>query len=118
LPVAIDLFTRTQPLEPAFTNEFVGMTRDPVDLSVLESTQAQLIDELPDMLTKAHRDFLLSLVRAEPTWELMPFAHLEQLPAIQWKLHNLRRLKSRNRARFDAQYAMLSKRFQAQIKEK
>ncbi len=94
------------------------MTREPINLSVLESTQAQLITELPRMLTQAHRDFLLSLVRAEPAWELMPFSHLQQLPAIQWKLLNLRKLKSRNQSRFDSQYAMLTERFQAQINEK
>jgi hypothetical protein len=87
------------------------MTRESIELPALESTQAQLLAELPRRLTKTHRDFLLSLAQAEPAWDLMPFQHLKQLPAIQWKLFNLRRLKSRNRARFAEQYAMLAERF-------
>ena len=69
------------------------------------------------MLTAAHREFLLSLVRAEPAWELMPFKHLQQLPAMKWRLLNLRKLQSRNRARFDAQYGELAGRFQSLSKK-
>jgi hypothetical protein len=98
-------------MEPAFTNEFAGMTRDEITLEKLEQTQAQLISHLPRALTASHRDFLLSLVRAEPVWELMPFVHLEQLPALQWKLLNLRKLKSRNAEHFAAQYEELAARF-------
>lgn len=96
---------------PAFSNEFVGMTREEVDLKKLEQTQAQLIADLPRALTSAHREFLLSLVRAEPAWDLMPFKHLRQLPALQWKLLNLSKLKSRNPARFAAQHEELVARF-------
>ena len=67
-----------------------------------------MIAELPRALTAAHCDFLLSLVRAEPAWELMPFKHLQQLPALQWKLLNLQKLKSRNAARFTAQHDELA----------
>jgi predicted nucleotidyltransferase component of viral defense system len=73
-PVHEVLFPKTLPLEPAFTSEFSGMTRDEVTLTLLEQTQERLIAQLPRELTSSHRDFLLSLVRAEPAWELMPFA--------------------------------------------
>jgi hypothetical protein len=63
-------------------------------------------------LTASHCDFLLSLVRAEPAWELLPFEHLHQLPALQWKLLNLRKLKSRNPARFAAQHDELATRLE------
>jgi hypothetical protein len=59
--------------------------------------------QLPRSLTKNHRDFLLSLLRAEPEWGLLPFANLQHLPALQWKLLNLRKLKSRDARRFAAQ---------------
>jgi hypothetical protein len=67
-----------------------------------------LITQLPGALTPSHRDFLLSLVHAEPAWDLMPFAVLQQLPALQRKLVNLRRLKSRNPVRFAEQREELS----------
>lgn len=111
-PVHEVLFPNKLPLEPTFTNEFAGMTREIVELSALERVQGQVIAELPRALTAAHCDFLLSLVRAEPAWELMPFKHLQQLPALQWKLLNLQKLKSRNAARFAAQHDELAKRLE------
>lgn len=109
-PVHEVLFPNKLPLEPTFTNEFAGMTREPIALSVLEQVQGQVIAELPRALTASHRGFLLSLARAEPIWELMPFKHLHRLPALQWKLLNLHKLKSRNPARFAAQHDELAKR--------
>jgi predicted nucleotidyltransferase component of viral defense system len=107
-PVHEVLFPRKLPLEPTFTNEFAGMTREPIELGQLERTQQRLIDELPRALTSTHREFLLSLVRAEPRWELMPFRNLAELPAMQWKLLNLQKLRSRNPARFKEQYEALA----------
>jgi len=112
-PVHEVLFPKRLPLEPAFTNEFAGMTRDGVTLDLLEQTQERLIGQLPRALTTSHREFLLSLVRAEPAWDLMPFKHLQHLPALQWKLLNLRKLKSRDATRFLAQHDELSAKFKS-----
>jgi hypothetical protein len=60
------LFPRQLPLEPAFTNEFSGMTRDGVALTLLKQTQERLIAQLPRELSSAHRSFLLSPVSADP----------------------------------------------------
>jgi len=87
------------------------MTRDEIALEKLEQTQTQLIAQLPLALTSVHREFLLSLVRAEPAWELMQFRHLQQLPALQWKLLNLCKLKARSPERFAVQAEELSTRF-------
>jgi len=110
-PVHEVLFPNRLPLEPAFSSEFSGLTVDEVALETLEQTQSRLIDELPRALTSRHREFLLSLVSAEPAWDLMPFANLQHLPAPQWKLINLRTLKKRNPGRFSAQHDELASRF-------
>lgn len=110
-PVHEVLFGPAKSLEPAFTNEFVGMTRDEVSLQTLAETQAQLRHELPRQLTARHREFLLSLVRAEPDWSLMPFDQLKALPAIRWKLHNLEKLRKSNAARFGEQESLLTQGF-------
>jgi predicted nucleotidyltransferase component of viral defense system len=110
-PVHEVLFPEKLPLEPAFTNEFAGMTRDGVALTLLEQTQEHLIAQLPRALTSAHRRFLLSLVSADPKWDLMPFANLQHLPALQWKLLNLHKLKTRDAARFAAQHDELAAKF-------
>lgn len=110
-PVHEVLFPNRLPLDPAFSGEFMGLTTYEIALETLEKTQGRLIDELPRALTSRHRKFLLSLVSAEPAWDLMPFANLQHLPAPQWKLINLRKLKMRNPARFSAQHDELASRF-------
>ncbi len=110
-PVHEVLFGPAKPLEPAFTNEFVGMTRDEVSLETLSETQARLRQELPRRLTADNREFLLSLVRGAPAWRLMPFEQLQALPAIRWKLQNLQTLRQRNAARFAEQESLLDQGF-------
>lgn len=112
-PVHEILFPRTLPLEPTFTNEFEGMTLEPIQLSKLHEAQKRLISELPRTLSASHREFLLSIVRMDPDWDLMPFRHLSELPALRWKLLNLEKLRSRNRKRFDDQYRELVSRFES-----
>jgi predicted nucleotidyltransferase component of viral defense system len=110
-PVHEVLFGTVKALEPAFTNEFVGMTRDEVSLETLSETQARLRHELPRQLTADHRQFLLSLVRGAPAWQLMPFEQLQALPAVRWKLQNLETLRQRNAARFAEQESLLAQGF-------
>jgi predicted nucleotidyltransferase component of viral defense system len=50
-PVHEVLFPKKLPLEPAFTNEFAGMTRDGVALDLLEQTHERLIVQLPRALS-------------------------------------------------------------------
>lgn len=41
----------------------------------------------------------------------MPFEHLKDLPAIRWKLRNLKKLRTVNKVRFDLQATELMERF-------
>ncbi len=109
-PVHEVLFAKAKPLEPIFGNEFAGMTRDPIEVESLLDTQARLSSELPRQLTAEHRAFLLSLVRCEPAWDLMPMRHLRDLPAIRWRLMNLEKLKRQRDVRFEAQHDLLAER--------
>lgn len=89
------------------------MTVEPVDLAVLETTQERLHRELPASLTENHRRFPISLVRAEPDWSLMPYAHLRELPALRWKLINLENLKKKKPEVFAQQESELREKFAA-----
>ena len=110
-PVHEVLFPQCQPLAATFSNEFKGMARNEIPLAQLEQAQLDLIHQLPRHLTTRHREFLLSLVRAEPAWELMPFNNLSALPALKWKILNLEKLRKSNAKRFAAQYNELLARF-------
>ena len=107
------LFPKEKQLEAIFAAEFDGMTRTPVSLASLLETRRQMLAELPRALLPRQRDFLMSMVQAEPDWSLLPYAHAAQLPALQWKLQNLIRLK-KNDSKFNLQRRELAERF-AQI---
>ena len=105
------LFPNEKPLEAVFENEFVGMTSAPVELSDLQATRRRLLDELPRALHPRHRQFLLSMVSAEPEWGLLPHGHVAQLPALQWKIRNLVQLK-KNAGKFRQQHDELAERLE------
>jgi hypothetical protein len=102
-PVHEVLFSRDLDMAPAFQNEFIGMTREPVTLDELVEVRRRLRQDLPSSLTAKHRQFLLSLVAGEPDWSLMQCPHLKDLPAIRWKLQNLAKLKKSNDRKFAEQ---------------
>lgn len=110
-PVHEVLFSRDLDLTAIFENEFVGMERQPVSLAQLLETRTRLRREIAAAISPAQKAFLVGLVTAAPDWSLLPFPHLSQLPAIQWKLQNLARLKKSNPAKFNAQAEELRKRF-------
>lgn len=112
-PVHEVLFSTDKPLEAVYEQHFKGMTMEDVALKTLEETRMRLKTELPRALSAAHKEFLLSLVRLEPAWDLMPFKNLHELPALRWKLANLERLRAFKREVFKEQSTLLKKRLDA-----
>lgn len=84
-------------LKKVFADQFEGMPLDPVPLAVLEETRERLITQINADLTSAEREFLLSLKRLEPKWELLGLPGVERLSGPQWKLYNLRKMDSAKR---------------------
>ena len=112
-PVHEVLYGTFKDLSALFDAEFNGMTSEPIALALLEQTRQWLLAELPRMLTNNHKEFLLSLVKATPKWDLLGVDHLEHLPGIKWKLLNLGKLAKKDSARFQAQYVLLADKFNA-----
>ncbi len=106
-PIHEVLFPRTKEIGPLYRSDFVGMTKDDVSLDELKAIQTELPTRLQRALGPQHRDFLLSLVRLEPRWDLLPFPHLGELPAIRWKLAHLERLRAASMRRFEEQHRAL-----------
>jgi len=101
---------QTHDIKDAYEKEFVGMTAREVSLEELEETRKQLLAELPPTLDEAERKFLRSIHRLEPDWDLLEIPGIETLPAIQWKLLNLQRLKESNLGKFDQMLGTLEQR--------
>jgi len=84
-PNAIDI-------QGAFEKEFVGMTREPIDLPDLLEARRTLVDDIQSRLSGPIADFLRSLQAGDPDFETLAIPHASDLPAIRWKLQNLRKL--------------------------
>ncbi|MBK8477252.1 MAG: nucleotidyl transferase AbiEii/AbiGii toxin family protein [Opitutaceae bacterium] len=112
-PVHEVLGSRNLDLKIPFENEFAGMERESVSLGTLEEARLRLRGELAAALTDDHKRFLLGVVAGDPPWEAMRCRHLAELPAIQWKMQNLARLKRTNAAKFRDQTEALKRVFNA-----
>lgn len=107
-PVHEVLFPKFRDIQHDYTHNFDGMTADPVLLDDLLAARKRLARELQQGLDDHERQFLLSLVSAEPEWSLLDIDHLEQLPAIRWKLQNLAKLKKHDPKKFAEQAKVLA----------
>lgn len=56
----------------------------------------------PAALDANERQFLRTLVRAEPDWSLLDIAHLQDLPAIRWRIQNLQEFSRKSPESFRA----------------
>lgn len=99
-PMSELLNPNKQDILDVYHKEFVGMTQTNVSYEELEQTRHQLIKIIHQELTENERKFLLSIKQGEPNWELLPISHILTLPALQWKLINIRKMNGdlRNKA--------------------
>jgi predicted nucleotidyltransferase component of viral defense system len=86
------LFPAQKDIAQEYERTFLGMTAEPIKLAALLSTRERLMADVQSSLTMEERRFLISLANAEPDWSQLEVEHLEHLPAIRWKLRNLRHL--------------------------
>ncbi|MFY0696732.1 MAG: nucleotidyl transferase AbiEii/AbiGii toxin family protein [Balneola sp.] len=91
----------------AFESQFAGMTNAPFTYEDFELTRDRLINEIIKSLTDEDKAFLMSFVEGQPKWDLYPHQKLKELPAIQWKLKNIRKLIEVNPEKNAAQKKVL-----------
>lgn len=75
-----------------YQDEFKGMAFIDVSYDEMENIREQLINTISSMLTESDKEFLLNFKRGEPNWEYIPVPHVAELPAIKWKLLNLKKM--------------------------
>lgn len=79
--------------EKTFNKEFTGMTNEIlVDHQELIDTRHRLIKEILNDLTEDERKFLMSFKQGEPNWSLISAENVVKLPAVLWKLENIRKI--------------------------
>jgi molecular chaperone DnaK (HSP70) len=80
-------------ISTVYKTDFVEMTEQEVTLDELIKTRERYIKQLKNELTKSEKNFLISLKRGQPDWDLLEIPNIEKLPALQWKLINIRKMK-------------------------
>lgn len=91
-PIHEVMSPRWKDLSHVFNNEFAGMTRNSVNLEMLLNARADMVVKMKSLFTPRDKDFLLSFKQGKPNWELFDEPSIINLPAIQWKLMNIKRL--------------------------
>jgi len=89
-----------------FENHFVGMAVEEFTYDEFEETRNTLIETVDKDLTDEDREFILSVKRLAPRWDIYDF---ESFPSVQWKMQNLRRLHETNYAKYNEQLEKLEK---------
>ncbi len=79
-------------LSPVFEREFQGMVVEPVTAEKLRIAGEGLVSRLREEMTEAEKRFIVSVKEGKPQWDLLEMPGIENLPAVQWKLQNIRRM--------------------------
>ena len=95
--------------EQTYKNQFTGMTLVPFSYENFKTTRRCFIDELNKIFEDNDKKFLLSFKSGNPKWSFISEPILKELPAIQWKLRNLKKLIESNPEKHQKQYEALKK---------
>jgi predicted nucleotidyltransferase component of viral defense system len=106
-PIAEILSPKPKDQRQAFDAQFEGMAFLPFTYDDYETTRQRLVTELGATLTADDKALILSFKAGEPNWKLSGLAELEQMPAVQFKLANIRKLKAANPTKHTAAFETL-----------
>lgn len=98
-------------LDEPYAREFVGMTTIPVTLNDLIATRERLIADIGTRLDGNAQRFLTTLHDGEPDFAAIDLPQAAELPAVRWKLLNLKKLGTENPDKHKAHREELEKLF-------
>jgi hypothetical protein len=76
--------------------QFSGMTDIPFSYSDYEETREHLIDFIHSNLTREDKEFLIAFEAGDNLSQFTDYQEYLQFPSVQWKLHNISKLKEIN----------------------
>lgn len=85
-------------LSDIYNKEFKDMTEEIVSLDELYKARDHLIKKIRKSLIDDEKEFLISLKSAKPKWDLLGLPNIENLPGIQWKLMNIKKMSAEKRS--------------------
>lgn len=102
------LFSHPRPLEELlapkwkdiqnqYLGEFSGMTRRNVTVDELKQAAMTAHQLLLSGFTEGEKELILSIYTTEPQWDNSPISHIQNLPAVNWKLLNIANMPKEKR---------------------
>ncbi len=73
------------------------MTSEPVELKALLDARDTMLKILRKDLSKDEKAFLISIKEGNPNWQALGIEGIENLPGLQWKLSNIKRMSEEKR---------------------
>ncbi len=92
-PIVEMLFPSLTNQQPAYNNQFAGMTKEAFTYQDFEITRKKLLKTIQESLTPADKAFIVNFENGNPDWTLFDFS---QYPSVNWKLKNVENLKLSN----------------------
>jgi predicted nucleotidyltransferase component of viral defense system len=83
-----------------YESDLVDMTEQEVSLEELIKTRERYILKLKNELTTSEKRFLITLKEGQPDWSLLGVPNVDKLPAVQWKLLNIQKMKKSKREEY------------------
>lgn len=96
-PMAEILAPTRRDISAEYKRGFEGMVDTPVTLDELLQARENLIGQIVGKMPERYRRFLISIKRGEPDWALLDLPGVRDLPAVRWKLENLKKLSPEKR---------------------
>jgi len=91
-PISELLMPNRKDLTEVFKTQFEKMVIVPVQLSDLIETRDKLFQVVLENLTDGDKKFLISFKKDNPDWGLLGLERASELPAVKWKLYNLKQM--------------------------
>lgn len=79
-------------IEDVFKNEFQGMSFRACSVEELEQAAKQALQRILFDLTDEQKQFLCSMYEKDQKWQYLDFDNIKDLPAIKWKLMNIKKM--------------------------
>jgi len=93
-PMIEILSPKQKDIRAVFENEFKAMIAESVTCQDLHATREHLVSMLLSELTTQEKQFIVSVKEGLPKWDLLGLEGIENLPAVKWKLLNIRQMNA------------------------
>lgn len=94
-PISEVMEPNLKDISGVFNSEFHEMTKAPISLEELTCIPKKMLDALKFHFTQKDYDFLMSFKRGDPDWSIAPHQHIQDLPAVKWKLANIQKMSQK-----------------------